>query len=111
MAVLKNADRAHIDPAKIVDYLLCHGHPRGGPKAAFFEQFGFSVADWELFDRALRSHAAMNPVDRTVSTEFGEIFEVIGPLPAPDGRSPRVLVVWAIRNGEDVPRLVTAVPA
>ncbi len=111
MAKLPNADRGLIDRRKIVEYLLCHGHPRGGPKAAFFEQFGFSVSAWEQLRDALCAHAAANPVDRAFRTDFGEIFEIIGPLPAPDGRLPMVLVVWTIRKGENFPRLVSAVPA
>jgi hypothetical protein len=93
MSDLPNADRAFVDRAKIVDYLLCHGHPRGAPKAAFFEQFGFSVSSWQQFRDALCAHATANPVDRAFRTTFGEMFEIISPLSAPDGRRPMVLVV------------------
>lgn len=111
MPGLPNANQAFIDPHKITEYLLNHAHPRGGPKAVFLERFGFSVAHWEQLQDALLAHAATNPVDRTNMTDFGAIYQILGPLRSPDGRNPSVLVVWVIRIGEDFPRLVTAVPA
>ena len=47
MAKLPNADRAIVPERKITAYLLCHTHPNGGPKAVFFERFGFRSTEWE----------------------------------------------------------------
>ena len=46
----------------------------------------------------------------TDETPFGTGYTVEGALLAPDGRTPRVRVVWFIETGEVVPRLVTAYP-
>ena len=111
MATLPNARLAVVDPRKIEAYLLSRQHLDGAAKAAFFESFGFSTSTWEVLADALRDHAATNSVQSVYQTPFGEIFEVNGRLPSPDGRNPVVLVVWIITNSEDYPRLVTAVPS
>jgi hypothetical protein len=41
---------------------------------------------------------------------FGRRYIVDGALAAPDGRRPRVRMIWFIETGEDVPHLVTAYP-
>ena len=111
MPYLSNADKAIVAPSKITDYLLSREHPRGRAKAAFFESFGFSRESWEELSNALKAHALADPVSGVSATPFGMACEVVGRLLSPDGRDPFVLVVWFSRNGEDLPRLVTAVPA
>lgn len=41
---------------------------------------------------------------------FGTSYTVEGALLAPDGRMPRVRIVWFVGNDEAAPRLVTAYP-
>ena len=108
---LPNAERATVSTAKITHYLLARGHPRGGPKAAFFESFGFALDRWQELRDAILAHAQTGAVVGTQTTPYGQVYEVNGLLGAPDGRNPVVLVVWMIRSGEDFPRLVTAVPS
>lgn len=111
MAKLPNAARAYVDPAKITDYLLCPTHPKGGPKCAFFESFGFTIVRWEQLRDALLTHGTMYDVLAAYPIDWGMMFEIKGTLAAPDGRIPTVLVARSIRTGEDFPRLVTVVPA
>jgi filamentous hemagglutinin len=111
MAKLPNIDQAIIEKRKITAYLLDRGHPLGGPKAVFFERFGFSAADWQRFRDALLAHARANDIARSYRARHGQVYEVTGPLATPDGREPTVLVAWMVREGEDRPRLVTAVPS
>jgi hypothetical protein len=108
---LPNADLAIIEDRKITQYLLAREHPTGAPKAAFFESFGFSSSEWQQLRVALLIHAAQHEVSTKTLTQFGEAFEVDGPLRTPDSRNPWLLVVWFIRSGENIPRLVTAVPS
>jgi len=42
MPKVSNLDQAYIDPRKFTHYLLLRAHPKGGPKAVFFESAGFS---------------------------------------------------------------------
>lgn len=107
---LPNHEQAIVPQPKITDYLLSFTHRDGRSKAMFFTRFGFSVAVWMEFARALRQHAAQHDVVATEDTPFGTSYAVEGALPTPDGRAPHVRVVWFIDAGEGVPRLVTAYP-
>lgn len=108
---LPNHEQAVIPERKIVDYLLSSTHRDGRSKAAFFTRFGFSVAAWEQFAAALRRHAAEHEVVETEDTPFGTSYTIDGALATPDGRAPRVRVVWFIETNETIPRLVTAYPS
>ncbi|MBV1695376.1 MAG: hypothetical protein KGP27_13030 [Hyphomicrobiales bacterium] len=111
MAKLPNIEQAVIDERKITAYLLDRSHRFGGPKARFFESFGFTVDRWIWLRDALLAHARVNDITSSYRGRHGQVYEVVGALPTPDGRNPTVLVVWMIRHGEDQPRLVTAMPS
>ncbi len=57
MSTLPNVDTAIVEPEKISDYLLSDPHPVGGPKAAFFKSFGFSIDKPDELTAALLEHA------------------------------------------------------
>jgi len=107
---LPNAERAAIAQSKIVDYLLSDSHPDGRGKARFFLSHGFSPDEWEALAEALRDLAVAQRVRVAEQTAFGIRYVVEGQLVAPDGRTPRVRVVWFIRTGNEIPELVTAYP-
>ncbi|MBI5670359.1 MAG: hypothetical protein HZC41_20390 [Chloroflexi bacterium] len=107
---LPNCERAVVPEAKIVRYLLKEGHTAGGPKAAFFLRFGFSVTQWEVMAEALRAHAATHEIASTLDTPEGVHYAVEGVLQTPDGRNPAIRSVWAIDTGSESPRLITAYP-
>jgi len=73
-------------------------------------RFGCTVEAWDVFAAALRRHAAEHDVVEIEDTPFGTSYTVEGTSAAPDGRAPRVRVVWFIQRGETTPRLVTAYP-
>jgi hypothetical protein len=107
---LPNLDNAYVPPEKIRDYLLNESHEQGGSKASFFLHFGFSVAEWESLVKASLLHAHNNEVVKVEATHFGTRYVIEGTLSSPDGRNPRVRVVWFISRGKNAPRLVTAYP-
>ena len=108
---LPNAGIAIVEERKINGYLLSPEHPRGAAKAAFFARFGFLPIEWTVLRDALIEHANSNMIYERASTPFGDVFEVNGRIKSPDGRNPWVRVVWFIRTGEEIPRLVTAIPS
>lgn len=107
---LPDAERALVERAKIVEYLLNATHRYGESKARFFADFGFSSQEWLVFADALRAHGRENDVMRSRETGFGPRYEVEGELAAPDGRRPRVRTVWQVDKGQIAPRLITAYP-
>jgi hypothetical protein len=68
---LPNVDRAIVPQRKIVDYLLSKSHPDRQPKAVFFQLFGFTVANWQDLEIALRDHAIRGDVSRVEDSPFG----------------------------------------
>jgi len=110
MAALPNHSGAVIDDRKITDYLLSGTHPTGRAKAAFFTSFGFRAEVPDELKVALLGHAAGNDVVEAQVTSYGTKYAIDGPLESPDGRNPKVRVVWFVDAGTDQPRLVTAFP-
>lgn len=107
---LPNAERAITPSRKITHYLLSTTHRDGQHKAAFFRRFGFTLEAWDALASALLNHARTHDVTEIVPTPFGRNYLVEGPLPAPDGRAPRVRTVWFIANREGTAILATAYP-
>jgi hypothetical protein len=65
---------------------------------------------WEELASALLGHARQYEVVEIVPTPFGRNFVVEGALPAPDGRSPKVRVIWFIAKNAETATLATAYP-
>jgi hypothetical protein len=107
VATIPNFDRAIIEPKKLSEYLLNLNHPKGGAKAKFFLANGFAS---DTLAAALVAHASGAEAIVKI-TPFSVLYAVERPLDMPSGRSRQVRAVWEIRNGETVPRLVTAYPS
>jgi len=80
-----------------------------------------SRRDWERWSRQLeldrqrerekQARLQAKPAgDDTPDEKIIGMLPVDGALAAPDGRRPRVRVIWFIETSEDVPHLVTAYP-
>ena len=110
MTRLPHLDRAVVPEAKIVNYLLSVSHSSGRAKARFLKGFGFRAQDWLALREAIIAHARANEIAASHRTRFGTKYEIDGPLPTPEGRTPIVRVVWFVKPLENVPRLVTLVP-
>lgn len=110
MARLPNVERAVVDDAKIVDYLLCEQHEDGRGKALFFIGYGFRPQEPEKLRQALLELARNCDVVTSQPSPHGTKYVVTGPIQAPDGRAPVVRTVWLIDKGRQVARLITAFP-
>lgn len=108
---LPNAKRALVDRAKLADYLLSPSHPVGRFKARFFNRLGFRADALEELERALREqHVLVADAEAGEPEGLGQPFTIRAILRGPNGVAARVVSVWFIRSGEDVPRFVTAYP-
>ena len=108
--ILPNANRAKVEREKIIEYLLCESHPDGRAKAAFFARYGFRVEQWEILAESLRRHGMVNPVVKTVRSEYGVSYCVEGPIETPGGFKPTIRTIWIIEEKASEPRLITAYP-
>lgn len=107
---LPNCERAQVPTAKLTNYLLSASHPRGRHKATFFARFGFTPTSWQLLYEALLAHAQEHEVSEIEDSPYGRRYNIDGRLHTPDGRDPRVRVVWFVEEGSEVPRLATVLP-
>jgi len=96
-----------VDPRKILNYLLVDNE-----KSQFFRAFGYSEQDWQRLQTDLISVAKANPMKLRETTIYGEEYEIIGPVIAPNGRVIIIQSGWIVDAGRpDILRFVTAYPA
>lgn len=98
-----------VSEKKVRNYLLNIGHREGQSKARFSLARGFTDAEWQILDQALREHPIDNPVVAEEATEYGRKLIVRCQIMSPDGRNPCIRTVWMAEAGT-LPRFVTAYP-
>ena len=99
-----------VELEKITRYLLNLHIGMGGANAGFFATAGFDPDDPLSLARALGEHAALRPVIRRETTEFGEKCLVRCELVTPNGRNPCIVAVWFRPHHGATYRLITAYP-
>ena len=104
---LPNGDRAVVDIAKLRDYCLNRGHPRGKHKARVFSTaLGLTDVDAEALQSELADVAKTSEAMKSDADEFGQRYVIDFPMVGPTG-SARVRCTWIIRTDEDFPRLTS----
>jgi len=108
--MLPAVERAHIDPAKIRNYLLSAVHPVGRFKAVVFQALGYTAEEWERLRDALLALARTNDALPGQASAFGRKYEVSGTLRGPSGREAKFTCVWLVPVDDGAPRFITAFP-
>jgi len=104
---LPAGDRAIVDVAKLRDYCLNPGHPRGRHKARVFAStLGLMAADAEFLRENLLRAAREGSATPGDSDEHGHRYIVDFRLDR-GGRQATVRSAWIISRGDPVPRLTT----
>ena len=105
--MLSNADRAVVDPRKLVDYCLSPLHPVGKHKATVFQAaLGLKAANADLLRHRLLRAAIEGEAVFERSDEFGARYRLGFVMDTPAGQA-LIRSAWMIRSGEDFPRLTT----
>jgi hypothetical protein len=106
---LPNAGDARIPESKLRNYLL---DPNGNSpsKARLFAALGYTQANWELLAHDLREQHLVLDAQEGRPSPYGKVYEIVGELRGPKGRA-RIMSVWMIETGTDVPRFLTAHPS
>ena len=100
-----------IDPNKISLYLLNLNHQDGRSKAKLFLGWGFHPSRGKELEKALIEHARpahLRKVDH--SSSYGPRFIFVGPMRAPNGKTPDVTSVWEVLDGTSFGKFITAHP-
>ena len=108
--MLPAVERAHIEPAKVRDYLLSAVHPVGRFKAVVFEALGYKAEDWERLRDDLLVLARTTEAVPGQASAFGQKYEVSGSLRGPNGREAKFTCVWLAPAHDGPPRVITAFP-
>ena len=108
--MLPAAERAHIDPAKVRDYLLSAVHPVGRFKAVVFQALGYRADGWERLRDDLLALARTTEAVPGQASAFGQKYEVSGTLRGPNGREAKFTCVWLVSVDDGAPRFITAFP-
>lgn len=87
---LPNAEQARINPRKLRDYALNFKHGVGRYKAAFFAQLGYTVDDWQQFERDIRAQHLSQPAQAGQPSVYGRKYTVTAALRGPNGATRQV---------------------
>jgi hypothetical protein len=107
---LPNKEKAIIREEKLTEYLLSKGHPEGRHKAVFFQLQGYTQSNQHLLSDALKKHILHNEVVSEIRTNFGIKYAVDGVLETLINKYALVRSVWFIKDGGEIPELVTVYP-
>jgi hypothetical protein len=105
--LLRNADKAIIDPAKLRDFVTNPRHKDNDGRWRLFAALGYSQSNWEQLELDIREQHLSQEATFSRATAFGDFYEVIAMLVGPRG-SATITTVWQYEPGSDVPRFVTA---
>jgi hypothetical protein len=108
--MLPAAERAHIDPAKVRNYLLSASHPVGRFKSVVFEALGYRAEEWAVLRDDLLALARTTEAVPGQTSVFGQKYEVSGTLRGPNGREAKFTSVWLVTTDDGAPRFITAFP-
>jgi hypothetical protein len=99
---------AEIAPEKLTHYLLV---PKPlDDKAKFLRRMGFTLANPQALDAAIRALAAAEPASEDGRNEYGTFWRVEGPLTGPERAIP-VVTVWLQWHVDGRFRFITLKPA
>ena len=110
MPRLPRATDAVVDEIKVRDYLLSAEHPVGRSKARFFESLGYRRESWNRLRLDLLELAHHGEAIPGIPGPYGLKYEVRATLSGPTSRWARIVTVWIVLEGEEIPRFVTAYP-
>ena len=99
---------AIIAPDKLTRYLLVR--QIRGDKSAFLARAGYTIENADQLLDDLRTQ--LLPLDATPldSTEFGQFYEIRGPLFGPNGVTLQIRSIWMKENLSGVTKFITLIP-
>jgi hypothetical protein len=107
---LPNCEKAQVDDNKLYKYLLNLTHPDGKSKARFYELIGYTLNEGESLRSELLALACSGVVVTEQPNLEGIKYTIVGSINAPNGKTYKLLTVWAVEPPEQKPRLITAYP-
>ena len=85
-------------------------HKRGAAKARLLLSLGYRYDAAHVLESDLRAQHLSLEVTRTHENAYGAVYEIVGPIRAPNGSRVQFCSVWQVDTGTDVPRFITMYP-
>jgi hypothetical protein len=98
--------KAIIPEAKLTQYLLIR-LPKDD-KSQFLAKAGYNLSNWQELARDIRQQILPLTATPTISTKFGQKYEIYGTLTGANGVTLKIITVWIVSSTET--RFVTLVP-
>jgi len=105
---MKLSANAIIAREKLTQYLLVP-QPRGD-KSAFLALAGYAPGNHHQLLSDLRTQILPMEAQFLERNEFGELYEITGPLRGPNGATLQVRAIWMIEHLSGATKFVTLVP-
>ena len=103
-----NADKAIIDPKKLISYSLDYDNNKGKDKALLFEKvLGFTKSNANLLIKQIQENVSNYKAEICESDQYGQRYAVLMPITGVNGNTATVHTGWIIDNGKTIPQLVT----
>jgi len=96
---------AIIAAEKVTDYLLVS--QTRGDKSVFLARGGYTIENAEQLLHDLRTQAVLLDATPLHSTEFGQFYEIRGPLVGPNGVTLQIRSIWMKENVSGVTKFIT----
>lgn len=93
---------------KFKDYLLTH--KKRNDKSKWLAQAGYSLENWQLLQKDLRTQILSldaTPIDKT---RYGQMYEIRGKLVGPNGKALLVCTIWMTEFKSGITKFITMFP-
>jgi len=99
---------ATIAAEKVTRYLLVS--QTRGDKSAFLARGGYTIENADQLLHDLRTQPLLLDATPLHSTEFGQFYEIRGPLVGPNGVTLQIRSIWMKENVSGVTKFITLIP-
>jgi hypothetical protein len=99
---------ATIASTKVSQYLLAHR--KRNDKSAWLAQAGYTVENWQILEKDLRTQILPLEATLTDNSPYGQIYEIEGKLTGPNGKTLPVYTIWMVEKVTGETKFITLFP-
>lgn len=93
---------------KLTCYLLVF--KKRNDKSQWLAEAGYSVKNWERLENDLRKQILSLDAEPSELTIYGQIYEIIGTLTGPNGKSIAAHTIWMTETATKITKFITMYP-
>lgn len=93
---------------KLTQYLLALR--RRNDKSQWLSQSGYSLENWQLLEKDLRTQILSLTATPVEKTKYGQMYEIKGNLTGPNGKTLAVCTIWMTETATGETKFITMYP-